>query len=144
MRPLMYRYVHSSYLILIICLNQSSCSFYLPSTSNLDRAANSLTWSQDEDFQKLLDEKTKSTQLPANSALLLVNGVESFARRYENIRTAEFIYVKTFLFTDDEAGRRMASALSDRARAGIPVVLQYDVKGSIESPAVITDCTLSK
>jgi len=94
---------------------------------------------QDELLQCKLDDQTNSTESSSNSVHLLVNGVQSFARRYENLSTAKFIYLKTFLFTNDEKGRRMASGLAERAEAGIPVVLQYDVKGSIESTEVVKD-----
>ena len=134
-----YRYMTLVYLVFFISLNLYTCSFYYPSDSNPTKGTNSKTWYQDEVFQNLLDKQTNSTESAQNSARLLVNGINSFPRRYENMSTAQFIFVKTFLFTDDEAGRRMASVLSERARAGIPVVVQYDVKGSIESVDVLVD-----
>jgi len=78
-----------------------------------------------------LDEKTLSVERTGNRVTLLVNGKESFAQRYFNADGADLILVKTFIFSDDETGRRVAALLSGRARAGAYVVLQYDVKGSI-------------
>jgi phosphatidylserine/phosphatidylglycerophosphate/cardiolipin synthase-like enzyme len=96
-------------------------------------------WHRDVALSKLLDRATRSRVTSGNAVRLLVNGVEGFAQRYTNMRSARFIFVKTFLFTDDEEGRRMADALCERARAGVPVVLQYDVKGSVAKPGDIAD-----
>lgn len=135
---------HSHYIImlsraLLIGLILGSCAFYFPTDSNASKTPGTQDWYHDEVLQNLLDLRTHSHESSKNGVRLLVNGVNSFARRYENIQTAEFIYIKTFLFTDDEEGRRLAAALAERAQGGIPVVLQYDVKGSIESPQVIRD-----
>lgn len=81
-----------------------------------------------------LDEKTLSYERAGNRVELLVNGDVAFARRFDNARDAELLLVKTFIITDDEAGRRVADLLIERARAGAYVVLQYDVKGSIGGP----------
>ena len=116
-----------------------SCAFIFPPSSDTVRGTDTHFWYEDSTLQALLDERTHSSLTIDNNTSLLVNGVQSFARRYENMSTAGFIFVKTFLFTDDEEGRQMAAALSERAMAGIPVVLQYDVKGSIESPTVVSD-----
>ena len=78
-----------------------------------------------------LDQITGSVAREGNHVELLIDGVESFSRRFENARTADLILVKTFVFTDDETGRAAAELLAARARAGAFVVLQYDVKGSI-------------
>ncbi len=74
-----------------------------------------------------------------NSIDLLINGEAAFARRYENLETATFVLVKTFIWTDDAAGRKMADTIAERARAGIPVIVQYDVKGNIGSVADVQD-----
>ncbi|NQV51374.1 MAG: phosphatidylserine/phosphatidylglycerophosphate/cardiolipin synthase family protein [Candidatus Marinimicrobia bacterium] len=117
----------------------TSCAFILPPETKTTLGTDTQFWYQDSTLQNLLDVNTSSSLRTDNSVRLLVNGVSSFARRYENIRSATFIFVKTFLFTDDEAGREMARVLAERAQAGIPVVLQYDVKGSIESATVVVD-----
>ncbi|MCK6519810.1 phosphatidylserine/phosphatidylglycerophosphate/cardiolipin synthase family protein [Myxococcota bacterium] len=81
-----------------------------------------------------LDLLTGSVEREGNRAELLVDGVNAFARRYENSADAELIFVKTFIFYDDEAGRAVARLLSERARAGVEVWFQYDQKGSIRGP----------
>ena len=85
----------------------------------------------DPRIQAALDERTLSYARAGNRVRLLVNGRESFARRFANAEHAELVLVKTFIFTDDEAGRGVAALLAERARAGALVVLQYDVKGSV-------------
>ena len=123
----------------LVLMLLTACAFISPPETNATLGTDTHLWYQDSSLQKLMDENTSSALRAGNQVRLLVNGVASFARRYENMASANFIFVKTFLFTDDEAGRQMAAALSERAMAGIPVVLQYDVKGSIESPAVVAD-----
>lgn len=85
----------------------------------------------DPKLTALLDARTHSYERAGNQVALLVNGKEAFARRFENAADADVLLVKTFIITDDEVGRRVAALLSERARAGAYVVLQYDVKGSI-------------
>ncbi len=96
-------------------------------------------WFDDDALQKLLDEHTDSTVVGGNSVRLLINGEQSFARRHQNVSTAIFILVKTFIWTDDDAGRRMADAIAAKARAGVPVIIQYDVKGNIGGLADAAD-----
>jgi phosphatidylserine/phosphatidylglycerophosphate/cardiolipin synthase-like enzyme len=78
-----------------------------------------------------LDRRTHSVRRESNAAELLVNGVESWAKRVENARDADLILVKTFIYSDDEAGQAVSSLLRARARAGATVIVQYDIKGSL-------------
>lgn len=118
-------------LVVALSLLLGSCAFFVPAGEDPIRGTEQGTWHRSEYLQKLLNKATASRLNTGNAVRLLVNGVEAFARRYENLKTARFVLVKTFIFSDDEEGRRMANALAQRARAGVPVVLQYDVKGSI-------------
>ncbi len=108
----------------------------------VDRAPSAADWAlagQDDcaawDSPRLarrLDRRTGSVERAGNRAELLVDGVASFARRLERAREADVILVKTFIFTGDEVGREIAELLSQRAREGAVVIVQYDIKGSIE------------
>jgi phosphatidylserine/phosphatidylglycerophosphate/cardiolipin synthase-like enzyme len=89
----------------------------------------------DPRLRRALDRKTHSTELPGNMAELLINGNESFTRRFENAYDADVILVKTFIFSGDEMGQETAKILMERARAGAFVVVQYDLRGSITSVA---------
>ena len=96
-------------------------------------------WFESADLQRALDEASDSIVTPGNSVELLINGVEAFARRYRNLATARFVLVKTFIWTGDDEGERLARAVAERARAGVPVIVQYDVKGNIGSAADAAD-----
>lgn len=90
-------------------------------------------------LDRKLDRRTRSEELPGNAATLLVDGVESYARRAQNAMEADLILVKTFIFTDDEAGRAVANLLISRAQAGATVIVQYDVKGSAGGAGEVID-----
>jgi hypothetical protein len=58
-----------------------------------------------------LDLLTGSVEREGNRAELLIDGVSAFPRRVQNSADAELIFVKTFIFYEDEAGqgRRQAA-----------------------------------
>ena len=80
-----------------------------------------------------LDKKTHSRMRGGNQVTLLINGSRSFARRVENAEDADLILVKTFIFSEDDTGWRLARLLARKAREGAEVFVQYDHKGSLES-----------
>jgi phosphatidylserine/phosphatidylglycerophosphate/cardiolipin synthase-like enzyme len=86
-----------------------------------------------EALERRIDQRTHSRLRDGNAAELLVDGRASWARRDANLATAELIVLKTFIFTDDEAGRAVAETLKARAAGGAMVIVQYDLKGSIGS-----------
>jgi cardiolipin synthase A/B len=88
----------------------------------------------DPRLTRRLDLLTGSVEREGNRAELLIDGVQAFARRRENSADAELIFVKTFIFYDDEAGRAVARLLIERAKAGAEVYFQYDQKGSVRGP----------
>src|SRR5262245_31623878 len=47
------------------------------------------------------------------------------------------VWLETYIFLDDTAGRAVAGALMERARAGLEVRLHYDAIGSQSTPAAI-------
>jgi cardiolipin synthase len=82
-------------------------------------------------LERRLNRRTRSEPREGNAAELLVNGVEGFAHRRAITEDAEVVLVKTFIFSDDEVGRQLAALLTERARAGALVVVQYDFVGSM-------------
>lgn len=82
-------------------------------------------------IQHNLNRRTHSRAREGNSARLLINGASSFRRRVESAEEAELIFVKTFIFADDDTGRAMVDLLARRAKEGATVILQYDIKGSL-------------
>jgi phosphatidylserine/phosphatidylglycerophosphate/cardiolipin synthase-like enzyme len=66
-----------------------------------------------------------------NSIHLLRNGAENYPAWLEAIRSArEVIHFENFIVADDETGRAFASALMERAGAGVTVRVLYDWLGS--------------
>jgi cardiolipin synthase len=82
-------------------------------------------------IEHALNRRTSSLVREGNSARLLINGSSSFRRRMQSAEDAELIFIKTFIFADDDTGRAVAELLARRARAGATVILQYDIKGSM-------------
>jgi cardiolipin synthase len=77
-----------------------------------------------------LDGLTLSTAVAGNSVEILENGA-FFDVLLARIRSAEkSVHFETFLWKDGVLGRRVADALSQRARAGIQVRVLLDATGS--------------
>ena len=58
-----------------------------------------------------------------------------FAAMIDDIRAARSrVWMETYLILDDPAGRAIAEALKERARAGVDVRLHYDTIGSLTTP----------
>jgi cardiolipin synthase len=56
----------------------------------------------------------------------------------DDIRAAKRrVWLETYIYADDDAGRAIADALVDRARAGLDVRLMFDSVGSLTTPAAI-------
>ncbi|HTM56227.1 MAG TPA: phosphatidylserine/phosphatidylglycerophosphate/cardiolipin synthase family protein [Pirellulales bacterium] len=56
----------------------------------------------------------------------------------DDIRQAhERVWMETYIFADDAAGRAIADALADRARAGVDVRLMIDAWGSFSTPRAL-------
>ena len=86
-------------------------------------------WFRSPDFQARLDSLTHSVARTGNSAELLIDGVESFPRRFARMAEADLILMKTYNFREDDTGRKMVQALQQRLEAGAKVFLQFDMKG---------------
>lgn len=87
---------------------------------------------QGDKLNRKLDRRTDSVLWQGNHVELLPNH-HAYDRRVALAADADVILIKTFIFTDDDTGRAVAALLSAKARAGALVVLQYDLKGSIEA-----------
>jgi cardiolipin synthase len=73
--------------------------------------------------------------LGSNRAELLVDGARTFESLFEGIERAQrYILVQSYIVKDDRLGRRLATALTSKARAGLRVLFLYDEIGSRELP----------
>jgi cardiolipin synthase len=70
-----------------------------------------------------------------NKVHILIDGAETYAAMFEAIDAAEdSINMETFIFEDDEVGKRFADALIAKQQAGVQVNLIYDSVGSLTTP----------
>lgn len=75
-----------------------------------------------------------ATVVGGNAVSLLHDGASCFAAMLSEIATAkEEVVLEMYWFASDETGRRFARALSERARAGLRVLVVYDAVGSLEA-----------
>lgn len=126
-------------LLIVFTLALSSWSCGSSAIHGVYPGTDSQRWYQNPRLSAIIDRETGSTVIGGNAIDLLINGSEAFARRYQNIESATFILVKTFIWTDDVEGRKLADTIAAKARAGIPVVIQFDFKGNIGSVADVED-----
>jgi cardiolipin synthase A/B len=69
-----------------------------------------------------------------NHVDLLIDGPATYRKMLDSIRDArELIYLETYIFADDEVGRKFASALREKRERGLTVAIIYDSVGSIGS-----------
>lgn len=66
---------------------------------------------------------------------LLADGKTSFEARAANIREADVVFYKTYIFSNDRTGQDTMAELIARAKAGAQVYLQFDSRGTLGSAA---------
>lgn len=73
--------------------------------------------------------------IPGNDVRILRDGEETFASMLQAIGSARHhVHLEVFIWKDDPVGRTFASALAERARAGVEVRAVYDSVGSLKTP----------
>ncbi len=76
-----------------------------------------------------------SPPVKGNRAKLLVDGPATLAAMFKAIRNAkQHINIETYIFEDDEAGRKLADLLLQKQSRGVQVNLIYDSFGSSHTP----------
>lgn len=71
--------------------------------------------------------------IPGNRVTQLVNGEQIFPAMLDAIRSARVtVTFETFIYWSGEVGRAFADALSERARAGVKVLILLDWAGSVK------------
>ena len=75
-----------------------------------------------------------------NRVTLLRDGPETYAAMFRAVGAARHqINLETYIFEDDEIGRRLARVLEDKVRAGVAVNVIYDSVGSIDTSTAFFD-----
>ena len=84
----------------------------------------------------VIEEISGSPLVAGNKASLLKDGEATYAAMFNAIESAvDHINFETYLFEDDEIGRRFAGALIEKQRKGVQVNLIYDSVGCGKTPA---------
>jgi cardiolipin synthase len=83
-----------------------------------------------------LEEALAGSPLVAgNKVVLLQDGLATYQAMLSAIRDARsHIHMETYIFEDDETGRRFADALIAKQRQGVAVSLVYDAVGALGTP----------
>ncbi|MGA2106410.1 MAG: phospholipase D-like domain-containing protein [Syntrophorhabdales bacterium] len=83
----------------------------------------------------VLEEIGGSPLIAGNKATLLIDGEATYAAMSKAIQDArDHINFETFIFEDDDVGRRFADLLMEKQRQGVQVNLIYDSVGSMQTP----------
>lgn len=102
----------------------------------LNRAAASAPGNTD--VTRLLDAVRDAVDTPfmtGNSAQALIDGPQALAAIGAAIAGARHhIHIETYIFGDDEIGRRLAAQLKEKRAEGVDVRVIYDAVGSVSTP----------
>ena len=82
-----------------------------------------------------------SCALSGNWIELFCDGTDAYPAMLDSIRRAQkSINLQSFIFADDQVGRRILSALRERAEAGVEVNILFDKFGSLKSSWFLLRC----
>jgi len=81
-----------------------------------------------------IQARTGTPLVRGNRTRLLVDGPSTYGAMLAAVQDARHhIHIETYIFSDDEVGRRFADALARERREGVAVRIIYDAVGSIAS-----------
>ena len=81
-----------------------------------------------------IQARTGTPLVRGNRTRLLVDGPSTYAAMLAAVENARHhIHIETYIFSDDEVGRRFAAALARKRREGVAVRIIYDAIGSSAS-----------
>ena len=84
---------------------------------------------------QLIQSVSGSLLVAGNKVTLLIDGAATYAAMFEAIQNAkEHINFETFIFEDDEVGKRFSDLLIRKSAEGVQVNLIYDSYGSMNTP----------
>ena len=89
-----------------------------------------------ERYSLLIEVISGSPLIAGNKVTLLIDGPATYDAMFKAIESAkDHINFETFIFDDDEIGRRFADLLLQKQREGVQVNLLYDSFGSMATPS---------
>ncbi len=84
----------------------------------------------------LIESVSGSPLVAGNKVTLLIDGPVTYDAMFKGIQNAkDHINLETFMFEDDEVGRRFADLLLQKQSEGVQVNLIYDSLGCLNTPA---------
>ena len=84
----------------------------------------------------LIDSISGSPLVAGNKVTLLIDGPATYEAMFKALQNAkDHIHLETFIFEDDEIGRRFAELLLQKQSEGVQVNLIYDSLGCLNTPA---------
>jgi cardiolipin synthase len=84
----------------------------------------------------LIEVISGSPLVAGNKVTLLIDGPATYEAMFKAIRSAkDHVNFETFIFDDDEVGRRFAELLLEKQAEGVQVNLIYDSYGCLATPA---------
>jgi len=114
-------------IVVVIGLNFST------SEKHIERRINHHYATGDEQYEREMAVMLGPGILPGNKVQAFNNGREIFPAMLEAIRAARTsITFETYIYWSGEIGREFSDALSERARAGLPVHVTIDWVGSLK------------
>jgi cardiolipin synthase A/B len=88
-----------------------------------------------ERYSAVVETVTDSPLVKGNRVTLLADGEATYAAMFQAIASAKYhINLESFIFEDDEAGRKFADRLLQKRAEGVKVHLLYDGVGSMNTP----------
>jgi cardiolipin synthase len=100
-------------------------------------------YKNDTAVRELVDAVRRYSSAPlttGNDVKVLVDGPETYASLEAAMRAARrYIDLETFIYGDDDIGRRFAALLAEKHREGVEVRVLYDSLGSMETPRSFFD-----
>lgn len=85
-------------------------------------------------IETAINRAAAARPLPGNRVRLLVDGAAAYEAMLAHIAAArQWVHLENYIIRDDGIGRRVADALSARAREGVAVRVLYDWLGSINT-----------
>ena len=88
----------------------------------------------------VLESVGEATLKSGNKVTLLIDGPTTYAAMFKAIQEAkDHIDLETFIFADDDEGKRLADLLLQKQASGVQVSIIYDSVGSLHTPTAFFD-----